>query len=833
MSQNDNPATDDLDDGTWHQPAQGHPTIPPEVSTRVKTPESGSLEETPVLARHTVPGAETTIPPFATAAGKDSADSEEATQKPGSERSDEWDLLPAPTIEQGQVVFGKYLLEEKLGKGGMGEVWLVENLPLQKETALKLIDPKYAQDDKGWRRFEREARVMAKITHPNAVAVYDFRRMHSMAYIEMELVPGCSLEKYLKDRRAPVSLEWTTQLLDQLCSVLQEAHGHVDKKSGKAKPIIHRDLKPSNLMLVEGKPDGQNLKVLDFGIAKMVQDEGSPELTGQGDFVGTPHYMSPEQIRGGVGKDGRGEIDGRSDLYSVGVLLYQLLTGSLPFTGRTNMELLVAHLQHTPAPMREANPEATIPPQVERLVMQCLEKDPDRRPQSARELADRFRAAISALEGPEPKKAGWKTLALPLTAACVLFAGFILVAPRLHNLGRGKSSTDDTRAGRAEEKPATPDGSGPDLREHKGPVDGPGRNAERASFEVWESRGYEALTSSRLETITLGRRGPTLEAGKIPADLGDAPAGLRRKSDGVLFYAFAEGIYLPIGYSALDPNALEGSWPKVLERLSDHVRFIRITGGKYTRGDFRQHIPIADLQGYPCDPHEVEVSGFYIQETEVTNQEIEAFQKESPEARLGGWMKSLSVMIDDAKKPREDVMQYPAVWINRATAQIYARSVSGRLPTEAEWEYAARSRGQSFLWAWKGIVSKKGSPKAFLANNPDAGLYPERVKKFAGDDETDQMVFDMTGNVREWCLDVYKPYPAIIAENKGPDQPLHDPRVGSEPETDNPKLAYVVRGGSFMLQPEDAMVFQRGGVPADQELNDLGFRVVIECPPEP
>ena len=177
---------------------------------------------------------------------------------------------------------------------------------------------------------------MAKIEHPNVVAVYALGRAQSLGYIEMEFVPGRSLEKYLKERKSgPVSLEWTAQLLDQLCSVLQKAHGHIDKKSGKVKPIVHRDLKPSNLILVEGLPEGQNLKVLDFGIAKMVKDEGSPELTGQGDFVGTPYYMSPEQIRGGVSKGGRGEIDGRSDLYSVGVLLYQLLTESLPFTGET------------------------------------------------------------------------------------------------------------------------------------------------------------------------------------------------------------------------------------------------------------------------------------------------------------------------------------------------------------------------------------------------------------------------------------------------------------------------------------------------------------------
>ena len=131
----------------------------------------------------------------------DSADSDEVTPKPGSERSDEWDLLPAPKIEKGQLLFGKYLLEEKLGEGGMGQVWRVENIPLQRESALKLIRPEIAQNDKGWKRFEREARLMAKITHHNAVGVYDFRRSHSMGYIEMELVPGISLHDFLKQRQ--------------------------------------------------------------------------------------------------------------------------------------------------------------------------------------------------------------------------------------------------------------------------------------------------------------------------------------------------------------------------------------------------------------------------------------------------------------------------------------------------------------------------------------------------------------------------------------------------------------------------------------------------------
>jgi serine/threonine-protein kinase len=335
-----------------------------------------------------------------------------------------WDHLPAPTIETGRLIFGKYRLEEKLGEGGMGQVWRVQNVPLDRESALKLIKPGIAQNDKGWRRFEREARLMAKITHPNAVAVYDFRRTHSMGYIEMEFVPGTSLHDFLKRRKGePMPLEWIAQLLDQLCSVLQAAHGHIDKKTGEARPIIHRDLKPSNLMLAEGRPPGQELKVLDFGIAKIAQDEGSPELTGVGDFVGTPDYMSPEQIRGGISKEGRGDIDGRSDLYSVGVLLYQMLTGVLPFQGMSRMAVLAAHLNATPPRMGLANPAAKVPPKVERLVMRCLEKDPDRRPQTARELAEQFRKAIAGV-APEPMK----SRATPMRALSIRLALIGLLA---------------------------------------------------------------------------------------------------------------------------------------------------------------------------------------------------------------------------------------------------------------------------------------------------------------------------------------------------------------------------------------------------------------------
>ncbi len=213
-------------------------------------------------------------------------------------------------------------------------------------TGLKLIKPEIAENHKGWNRFRREAMLMDEINHPGAVRVYNYNCIQGLGYIEMELVYGRSLDQILKSNGGkPMPLEWTAQVVKQLCSVLQEMHGHVDQKTGAPKPIIHRDLKPSNLMLIESNQPKQaiRLKVLDLGIAKMLENEGGAEqtLTAAGDILGTPAYMSPEQIKAGLTKgDGKPTIDGRSDLYSTGVVLYHLLTGVCPFRGNNYVAML-------------------------------------------------------------------------------------------------------------------------------------------------------------------------------------------------------------------------------------------------------------------------------------------------------------------------------------------------------------------------------------------------------------------------------------------------------------------------------------------------------------
>jgi serine/threonine protein kinase len=287
--------------------------------------------------------------------------------------------VPDGPIRPGQVLFGRYEVLRKLGNGGMGEVWMVCHRELNSIRALKLILPRFAIHQIIRVRFSREARVMAKFTHPNIVVVHDARLSGDAAFIEMEYVRGQSLNKLLRPG-VPMPLDWVGRILDQLCDALHAAHEN---------QIVHRDLKPSNLMLVDGRPPGEELlKVLDFGIAKILgpDDWDSDSRTVTDDFIGTVQYASPEQLLGL-------RVDGRSDIYSTGVMLYEMLTGSRPFSG-TAMEQMHSNPYLPPPPMALKNPQADVATEVERVVLRCLAKDPAQRPQSPRELAEEFRAAL-------------------------------------------------------------------------------------------------------------------------------------------------------------------------------------------------------------------------------------------------------------------------------------------------------------------------------------------------------------------------------------------------------------------------------------------------------
>lgn len=276
----------------------------------------------------------------------------------------------------GKTIAGKYRITARIGSGGMSGIYRAEHSFMSRDVALKILPPQLAVDPTSRRRFEHEAKIASQINHPNAVILFDFGVDEDLPFLVMELIEGKTLKEVTQEG-ARLPLEKIAEINDQVCGALQEAHGL---------GIIHRDVKPTNIML---RGAAQRVKVLDFGIAKVLNNplsQGS-DLTIAGTIVGTPHYMSPEQ---GLCK----ELDPRSDIYSLGVVLYELICGERPFDAPSTLELLVKHVNTPPPPLRSNPNGAYVSPDVEHVVMKCLEKNPADRFQSMDELADAFRSAV-------------------------------------------------------------------------------------------------------------------------------------------------------------------------------------------------------------------------------------------------------------------------------------------------------------------------------------------------------------------------------------------------------------------------------------------------------
>jgi len=279
----------------------------------------------------------------------------------------------------GTVLEERYRVLSKLGAGGMGEVYLVEHLSLRRQEALKVLHPSLAETPQFVLRFRREARATNRLQHPNIVCVYDFGQLtDGRFYLTTEYVDGQQLDKLLG--KGPLAPSRVLRVVAQLAEAIDHAH---------AQGVIHRDLKPENLILVERRGHADILKVLDFGVAKIIAPEykESLQLTNKDEVSGTPQYMSPEQLRG----DG---IDPRMDIYAAGCIAYELLVGDVPFTGAT-MEIVYKHLRDQPTPPSQRRPEAQIPEELDAVVLRCLEKDPARRFQTGKDLL----AAIERVPG--------------------------------------------------------------------------------------------------------------------------------------------------------------------------------------------------------------------------------------------------------------------------------------------------------------------------------------------------------------------------------------------------------------------------------------------------
>jgi eukaryotic-like serine/threonine-protein kinase len=289
---------------------------------------------------------------------------------------------------------GRYRILRKLGSGGMANVYLAEDEELGRRVAIKILNERHANDESFVERFRREAKHAAGLSHPNIVSIYDRGEAEGTYYIAMEYLEGRSLKELISSRGpAPVSI--AIEYARQILSALRVSH-----RTG----VIHRDIKPHNVLV-----DGEGrLKVTDFGIARA----GPSQMTEAGSIVGTAQYLSPEQAQGAP-------VHESSDLYSVGIVLYELLTGEVPFSGESPVEIAMKHLSKSPTPPSDLRPE--IPHDLDLVVMRALAKDPDERYQSADEMdADLARVARGLHVSPETEETATAIIARPLTAPTVV-----------------------------------------------------------------------------------------------------------------------------------------------------------------------------------------------------------------------------------------------------------------------------------------------------------------------------------------------------------------------------------------------------------------------------
>ena len=321
---------------------------------------------------------------------------------------------PIEELTTGSTFAGRYQIIEELGKGGMGRVYKVLDKETKEKIALKLIKPEIASDKKTIERFRNELTTARKIAQRNVCQMYDLNKDKQSHYITMEYVPGEDLKSLIK--RVKVDIGTSIKIAKQVCDGLSEAH-----RLG----VVHRDLKPSNIMIdKEG-----DAKIMDFGIARTVKGKG---ITGYGVMIGTPEYMSPEQVEAK-------EIDQRSDIYSLGIILYEITTGRLPFEGDTSLAVAMKHKSEIPKSPKEYNPQ--ISDDFSKAILKCLEKDKESRYQNAEEVKselERIEQGLPTTDRVVPQKKpltskeltitlGFKKVLIPICIVAALLIVFLFI----------------------------------------------------------------------------------------------------------------------------------------------------------------------------------------------------------------------------------------------------------------------------------------------------------------------------------------------------------------------------------------------------------------------
>lgn len=642
----------------------------------------------------------------------------------------------------GTVLDGRYRLDKLIGEGGMGDVYRATHIHIDTEFAVKLLKPDFVANQTAIKRFRLEAKAAGRIHHPNAVRVTDFGvTPERIVYLVMELVQGQSLRSLMRNEKRLDYLR-TVNIVRQICGAVDAAH-----RGG----VIHRDLKPDNI-LIEKVHDTERVKVLDFGIAKLKETKTDAFLTQAGTIIGTPQYMSPEQCQGK-------NLDPASDIYSIGILLYEMLSGAVPFDGESVLQVVYDQLHAPPRHLRELSPN--LPEPLAQVVMRALEKEPAERQSTAIELSDELKQAVEmAGEG------GSLSITNPL----------VFRPLDLPSLRRQSIESSPT----AEE----PQNLSPSLQE-KQPLTF-GRETTALSRKGAEPTSQIDVTSSQFElgrSTTPNQKAP---AAQKPVDL---EAETEEFSSEVIsrtrIFAIVAIVLIAMAgiiiYFNIDPSK-----PPEDPRLpAPPEGMVYIAGGKFMMGR-------DDGSSDEGPAHEVKVEPFFLDAQEVTNLDYKKFVDATRRPAPKHWRFNGSYIPDEAR--------FPVTFVSWDDAASYAKWANKRLPTEAEWEYAARGGDKGFLYPWGNEwkdgyanIDRKGQDK------------PAPVRSFEKD-ISHFGIYDMAGNVSEWVQDFYSE------------------RYGAKPD----QRFRVYRGGNLLDPPEKGVSTYRWydfpSLTRDVDAFRVGFR---------
>ncbi len=726
------------------------------------------------------------------------------------------------TISGEPILEGKYILEKRLGQGGMGVVYRATHKFLKTALAIKVILPDLVGNDPQLvTRFRQEALAAAAIRHPNVVAVSDFGVADgTMPFLVMEFVQGESLHDLLtrENRLAP---EKALEIMSAICAGVGAAH-----RQG----IVHRDLKPLNVIIQEGRPLNEAVKILDFGLAKIKSGEllGSFVQAQTTGLMGSPYYMAPEQWADE-------EPDGEADVYSLGVMLFQMLAGDVPFKGSSIPAIMKKHL--TDAPTSFADLGVQISPELEKTVLHSLEKDRKLRTPSVEKLVEEMREAVGfggntqsgntqPTFGASVRASSLRILTYPAESEVFLDNvpvgksqpdGWLLVKGVLNGEHFVRITHEDYEVWDGK---VTCDGNSQQVMANLRPIGGTKPKAE-ALIDGGNTQNT-GVSTQHIQVLqsdpnqgqkTMGTDWKTNQANNFVASQNlSAPQksflpyvlagiiGLLVLSSLGVGLAYFGGMFSGGNVGGVSPtpkpigntgNTAASPTPAILTK----TEMVKIPGGTFKMG--RNDGP---LEEQPA--HEVTVNDFLMDKTEVTNAEYAEFVREKKYPAPSHWKDG---------KPLEGQEMRPVTFVSLEDAKNFAKwrserdKVDYRLPTEEEWEYAARNGTDATMFPW-GNSWENGKAVIEESAVKPVGSIPEGKNKWG--------VFDLIGNVYEWTDTVSALY------------------KGNNAQVDKSKLEgkYIIRGGGFKSESRGKVAmtatFRGAAVLPDKKDDGLGFRLV-------